>query len=464
MRLQEIIGILRGNIFFAFSALIVLSILFLIAYYVIYKKFLGEKKGINKKRFLLVGLFLSYLLMVLGVTFLNRGANNFSGSVNLSLFSSYREAWYLFSVRHWQFIYFNILMFVPFGMILPLLHSRFQKVRWTIGLAMIFTLSIETVQYITGFGIFEFDDLFNNVLGAVIGYGFTMGVMAYKSKGIKQSIAFFSPFLLVILFSFGMIAYYETKEFGNLSIVPSSKTNMKNTTVTTSIQLNNERDTAIVYKAAGLTNESAEQFVKNFFEGMQLDSSNMEIISYQNEAIYWLGENRTHNMWVDFLNGSYRYQDFSSFDENVKPQVSDENTLKNRLKEFDITIPQQADFKQLKTGTYEWTVDKLEVDNQLIDGSLKVDYYDDDTVKGFDHQIVTYDKAKDIQLKGELAAYEEILAGNFKYNENKRIKTVQIEQVDLSYQLDSKGFYQPVYAFSTLIDGKEVTILVPGIL
>ncbi|MBS4207320.1 VanZ family protein [Bacillus sp. FJAT-50079] len=132
-------------------------------------------------------------------------------------------------------------MFVPFGIFLPLLHSRFQKARWTIGLASLFTFSIESVQLITGFGIFELDDLFNNFLGAIIGYGITIGFMNIRKKEIKRSVVYFAPLLLVILISGGMFAYYYSKEFGNLSIVPAYKTNMENDTITIDVQLDEQK-------------------------------------------------------------------------------------------------------------------------------------------------------------------------------------------------------------------------------
>ena len=49
------------------------------------------------------------------------------------------------------------------------------------------------------------------------------------------------------------------------------------------------------------------------------------------------------------------------------------------------------------------------------------------------------------------------------YSENNRIETLHIEKVEVSYELDSKGHYQPVYAFHGTADGIEMTILIPGI-
>ncbi|WP_175596707.1 VanZ family protein [Bacillus sp. MRMR6] len=44
-------------------------------------------------------------------------------------------------------------------------------VLWIFGAALLFTLFIESVQFITRYGKFVVDDLFNNLLGAIIRYG-----------------------------------------------------------------------------------------------------------------------------------------------------------------------------------------------------------------------------------------------------------------------------------------------------
>jgi glycopeptide antibiotics resistance protein len=400
--------------------------------------------------------------MVIGVTFLNRGAN-FQG-VNVSFFSTYREAWNSFSVRHWQFVILNIFMFVPFGILLPLLHSRFQRAIWTIGAALLFTLSIESIQLITGYGNFVVDDLFNNLLGAIIGYGIIMGFITIKARGLKQSFLYVSPLFLVVILFGSMFTYYHLKEFGNLSIGYTLRTDITKATTTIDVQLDDNRTTVPVYMGPRYPKASADEFVIDFFGKMNLDTSNMEVISYQNEGIYWIGDERSHNMWFRFLDGSYSYTDFSSFDEGIEPKDVDEATLLENVIQFGIDIPQDSLLQKVDTGRYEWIVDKKVIGNQLIDGVLMVSYYNDDTVKVIDNQLITYDKVRDVQIKSEQEAYNEISDGKFRnYSQNKVIETLHIHKVEVSYLLDSKGYYQPVYVFHSTVDGMEMTILIPGI-
>ena len=63
----------------------------------------------------------------------------------------------------------NILLFVPFGYLLP---SLFPSKRWwqVILLGLAFSLTIELLQLITRLGYADVDDLINNTLGAAIGF------------------------------------------------------------------------------------------------------------------------------------------------------------------------------------------------------------------------------------------------------------------------------------------------------
>lgn len=463
MRLSEIIGIVRENFFLALIAVIILGIIFFIGYFVVYRKLFGGKRRLLKKQLLYGGLFTGYVLMVIGVTFLHRGAN-FHGGMELSFLSSYREAWYRFSVRHWQFVLLNIFMFVPFGILFPLLHSRFRRAMWTIGAALLFTLFIESFQLITGYGIFELDDIFNNLLGAIIGYGMIMAIFAIKGKRFKQTFFYLSPLLIVVITLGSLFTYYNLKEFGNLSIVPIHRTDMTQASITMDVQPNDNRISVPVYKAPSYSKGAADEFVIDFFEKMNLDTSDMEVISYPDEGVYWIREEKSHNIWFRLLDGSYDYTDFSTFDEDVEPKDVEEETLKEELTKFGIDISKDLHFQKVDVGVYEWIVDKKTTGNQLMDGALTVSYYSDDTVKSIYNRLITYDKVRAIQIKSEQEAYMEILDGAFQhYSENKRIETLHIHKVELSYYLDSKGFYQPVYAFNSTVDGIDKTILIPGI-
>lgn len=113
-----------------------------------------------------------YLLFVLYITLLSRSSSLFR-SCRLELFWSY-QVWLQGNAALGREILLNIILFVPLGFLLMnVLHSR-KKQRagfLSVAICLLVTVAIEAVQYFRGLGLCETDDVFNNVLGAVIGVG-----------------------------------------------------------------------------------------------------------------------------------------------------------------------------------------------------------------------------------------------------------------------------------------------------
>ena len=64
----------------------------------------------------------------------------------------------------------NILVFVPFGMLLPKSYPGCSKWWRAVYCSVGMVMSIELFQLLSGFGIFDVDDILLNVLGAMLGY------------------------------------------------------------------------------------------------------------------------------------------------------------------------------------------------------------------------------------------------------------------------------------------------------
>jgi len=74
----------------------------------------------------------------------------------------------------------NIIMFIPIGLLLPLLHHRMLKVFKFTGTAVAILFSVELVQMLLRVGSFDVDDIILNTLGALIGLVFTRVVIMGK--------------------------------------------------------------------------------------------------------------------------------------------------------------------------------------------------------------------------------------------------------------------------------------------
>lgn len=67
----------------------------------------------------------------------------------------------------------NIIVFMPVGIFVPLLfqhQSWAYKKRYVLMIGFLFSLGVESIQYIMAVGVFDVDDLILNTLGAFVGW------------------------------------------------------------------------------------------------------------------------------------------------------------------------------------------------------------------------------------------------------------------------------------------------------
>ena len=64
----------------------------------------------------------------------------------------------------------NILCFLPLGILTPIVFSKKQSFIKVIGAGILFSIMIETLQFLLETGVSDIDDVFFNTCGMVIGY------------------------------------------------------------------------------------------------------------------------------------------------------------------------------------------------------------------------------------------------------------------------------------------------------
>lgn len=77
---------------------------------------------------------------------------------------------YAYKLNSFENLVGNIVVFFPFGYLLPRISRWANNWFMTIGAAFFFSMGIELFQLFSAFGAFDVDDLLLNVLGALIGY------------------------------------------------------------------------------------------------------------------------------------------------------------------------------------------------------------------------------------------------------------------------------------------------------
>ena len=393
------------------------------------------------------------------------------------LFYSYRDAWTDFSITEWRNIILNIAMFVPFGFMLPQLIKR-TKGFWKVSLiGFLFTLLIEVLQLLLKRGIFEPDDLLGNTVGAMIGYGIFCMFAYFIQKRKKEDVPKIHkvlicqlPLVIVIGAFATLFLVYQTKELGNMPSTCIMR--QKNIEVSCEEVFSDVTDKAMVYKASVMTTDETRKIALNLFEklGCGIDESRTDI--YENTALYYSlsneDEGNRYSIWVEYDGGVFRFTDFNKgfqmgSDISIKEDATEEE-VKSALEKMGVYVPEGVTFERGNEGEYIFSADRLEANNKMYDGNIRCTYYEDGTLGSVDYELLTMDRYKEVEIISEGLAYEQIQEGIFSYfRANEDMLKVEITGVTLGYELDTKGFYQPVYQFEAKVNDYDTQISVPAI-
>jgi glycopeptide antibiotics resistance protein len=66
-------------------------------------------------------------------------------------------------------IFGNVIAFMPFGFVLPIISPENRKLFYIVLLSLEFSISIELIQLIFKVGIFDVDDILMNTFGGILG-------------------------------------------------------------------------------------------------------------------------------------------------------------------------------------------------------------------------------------------------------------------------------------------------------
>lgn len=162
----------------------------------------------SRKRYtLLVTLLIIYTIIIIYFMFFGFGRpqiNNTIQDYRFSIIPTRIPLWYPKKLSLlWFFSLGNLLAFVPFGILIPMIFNiRYLKF---IFIFLISITTLEILQMITYLGSFDAEDIIINSIGASIGF------FSYKIsdtfKLISQKIL--STSLLILILTFAMIIFAE---------------------------------------------------------------------------------------------------------------------------------------------------------------------------------------------------------------------------------------------------------------
>lgn len=456
--LELIFNLLQKGGLLAVLAAAAGAVCVLIAWLIFRRATKGERK-FPCGRAVCAVLLTGYAVIVLYATILRLDGGY--RDVSLHLFSGWREAWNGFSLQLWLNVLLNVALFVPLGVLLPLTAKCFRRWYVTLPVGFAVSLSIEAVQYITARGLFDIDDLFNNTLGAAIGYGLIMLCLTLIEKPAhrgRKCLAFAAVPAAFVLVVTGIFAGYHVKEFGNFRDAMTFTANTKNVTWETACELSDTAGEVPVYKTATFTKETCDAFGAAFAEKRGI--SFPDTYYYDGMTIF---ANHSTGDFLDvyYHDGSYEYN-VGGVPPSLPYAEMDETTLRAQMAAYGITIPADAVCRYEGNGLHTFTASMSSVGDAIVDGTLSCWCREGDVLDRFTNNMLTFAYYRDFTVISPAEAYEDLCAGRFSDGdlfERHAPNAITVLSCTPEYRTDTKGFYRPVYVFE-LTDHAAFTVSV----
>ncbi len=441
--LRLVLNRLQSSIMLIVLAIPLIVIGILVPYWTCKKR----KKSFHWKKCLGIVMLAGYLLALLFLT-LVRGDFGIR-SVNLHLLRAWREAWNNFSLKSWLNVLLNVGMFVPLGFLLPLFFARFRRWHWTFISGFCISMFIELIQYWRGTGVCDVDDLFANSLGCITGYFAIMFILSALQKNKKwKTVATYGCLFLVPVVAVGSIfAIYEIKEYGNLTDAPTYTNQTKGVVWNLECQLPDIGEEFAVYRTQSLTTDQCDALAEDLAQtlGKSIDMGSY----YQEMAYYHLRP--TGILSVNYFGGGYGLSIGWLKEDETKWIEADRASLEQALEKFPLMIPKAAELVYEGEGWHSFSLDRVTDGAMMQDGVIRVRYAPDGEILAIKNNLLSYTYYGEVSIITSQEAYARLCAGKFRdegYFERKELQKVNVTSCVLDFQIDTKGFCQPVYIFT----------------
>lgn len=433
-------------------------------YFLYYRKQQSEgKPRIHMKKLFLGALFIGYVVFVLELTMFGRGHSHFL-QMNLHPFSDYIEAWNKYSLRDLQNGIFNIIMFIPMGILLPFISRKCKAFKWHLLVVVGSTLFIETYQTLSGAGLFELADILNNTLGGILGYQLyrlAASIVDNKRVKMKSLLGSLAIPLIMGLFFVGMNIVYSQQEFGNLAINSYTKWNMTDVHVTTSLQISSAPAVAPVYKKI-TQRDGVEALLQQ-----KLGLSELKVKDRHGDREILLEDKLgTPYTFYQSQEGNWSLTENNYIPERISFADQDPMLAKAKTMMADLgLLPQDADVTALEDGEFQWSLpDKAGLYQSYWTGELLLGLKQDGSIYSINNGLLENQLIKEVDILSPAEVYERIKDGEFpQIKRNAVLKPDQlvikkgdrldITEIELTFIYDTKGFYQPVYRVHGVFNG-----------
>ncbi|MCD7809916.1 MAG: VanZ family protein [Erysipelotrichaceae bacterium] len=436
----------------------VIIVIIVASFYRYICKHVLKKDSLNKCQSLKYILLAIYLIVVFIATLFFRESASYG--VSFQFFSSYRYAWNNFSISEWRYIILNILMFVPIGFLVPLVSVKMRRFYKTTLFSLLFTLLIETSQLISHRGIFEADDILNNLVGGMIGYGlFTLFHYFYSyiiktdKKPTWKVLVAQIPLIVTIFVFISIFVVYDQQELGNLKENYNQIIDMSDVSLSLLNELDEDESNDYVYIIRTFNQEECSEIVQTIFDNFDLTLDTIE--EGEDSYIYTSLDNQIITINSD---GTYQYGILS--DESSSTLTS--SNIKALLSRLGISLPEELTFSY-ENNMYSMFIDMVSCGNYILNGTIEVQM-NNNQISYIEYDVVSFDTYKEVSIISAASAYQMINDGYFITDYIDYLpKEMNIKYLGIRYHEDTKGYYQPVYTFQILEDDEVIgAIYIPA--
>ena len=360
-----------------------------------------------------------------------------------------------------------MLMFAPLGVLLPLLWKGAEKLWITLIVSLAVSASIEVYQLFTGTGIFELDDLLHNLIGSLFGYFCIMAVLTMiRERSIRPApIAKALLIPCVIGLTLGIVNYvYHSRPYGNMSIQPAVRQDMSSIRIIADLRLSDQEPTASVYQNIHAEDLSYIQDIRSALatsEGLTFS----KIARREDENIGYTGTGSNGTAFQTtffFRTGGWHHTTSSSAARSTDEEIQQaRERYENWMQELDL-LPNDVTFSVQNGDTLRWDIDGAPAQDlstrsgPFQQGLVLIQLDGSGALCNFLYLIDWNEYVAKESIISEQEAFAQVEAGYFsQYVPFQPGDTLYVNECELTYLYDTKGFYRPVYEFSGYLNDVE---------
>ena len=408
-------------------------------------------------------LLVGWAAVTVFVTLLRSEPNEFAArQCNLQLFLAWREAYQRFTLQIWLNVLLNIALFVPLGVLLPLLWKPFRKWYAALGAGFGVSLLIELAQLSP-----EAACAMWTTSSPIRSAQCSAGVQQCScSRCIKRtgrgratarcpprSHSHYPPFFIS----------YAAQPYGNLRDASVTTADLSGVRWSVDFALDEDSKTAYVYQAQALDNVGADRFAAEFAAAHGVEFPDAY---YYDDLVIYANHSSGDFLDVTLHDGTWEY----SFGRDHTPVFDapasgvTEDMLREELDKFGFSIPADAAFTLAPYGETSYravfSADLLPTEGGFLHGTLTCDLRTQgdgqSTLSQLENRITTLAPVREEPIlppRRRSPRCNRARASRVR-GSRRASRGIEVRSCTLDYLSDSKGFYQPVYRFELSLAGQ----------